>query len=149
MAGRAARKPKEVPGANDLEILHPNRSATIAGREVVVREYGFIEGQRLLPTLRPFLDDIKALISSDAPLAIGDVQTFIGRHIDAVTDAMAIAADVDVEWLGQLSQDDGQALLMMWWAANGPFYIRSARSQIMADQAVAKASAAGPTFTQP
>ncbi|UQY32654.1 hypothetical protein K8U54_12960 [Pseudomonas fulva] len=135
-------------GANDLEVLHPDRPVTIAGREVVVREYGFIEGQRLLPMLKPFLDDLKTLLVNDEPLRIGDVQTFLGCHIDAITEAVAIAADVDQEWMASLNQDEGQTLLMIWWSVNGPFYVRSAHGRIQADQAVAKA-VAGLTSTQP
>lgn len=150
---KAPSKPKKAistaeAGADDLEVLHPNRPVTMAGREVVVREYGFIEGQRLLPLLKPFLDDIKVLLTGDGPLLIGDIQTFLGCHIDAITEAVAIAADVDQEWMAALNQDDGQTLLMIWWSVNGPFYVRSAHGQIRADQAVAKA-AAGLTSTQP
>ena len=50
-------KPAE-PGADDLQVLHPERSPIIAGRQVTVREYGFIEGLGLRPLAQPFLDEL-------------------------------------------------------------------------------------------
>jgi len=123
-------------GQDDLEVLHPNRSATIAGRAVTVREYGFIEGMRLRPQLQPFLDDLHAMMLGDALPGLDQITMSLGAHIDAVSEAVAIAADVELEWLTGLSQDDGMHLLMLWWGANGPFYVRSVRNRIATDRAV-------------
>lgn len=140
---------KEEQGANDLEVLHPNRSATIAGREVVVREYGFVEGMKMLGMLEPFLADLKQLMVDDQPLTVAAVTGLLGQHMDVITDAVAVAADVEVEWLVGLSQDDGYHLMMLWWTANGPFYIRTARNRIFADRVERARATVGQTSTQP
>ncbi|WP_312679869.1 DUF6631 family protein [Stutzerimonas nitrititolerans] len=133
-----APSPDAAAGQDDLEVLHPNRSATIAGRSVTVREYGFIEGMRLRPLLQPFLDDLHTMMLGDALPGLDQITMTLGAHIDAVSEAVAIAADVELEWLAGLSQDDGMHLLMLWWGANGPFYVRSVRNRIATDRAVEK-----------
>jgi len=125
-----------TPPSDDLEVLHPERSATIAGRAVTVREYGFIEGIRLRPLLQPFLDDLHAMMRGDTLPSLDQITMTLGAHIDAVSEAVAIAADVELEWLTGLNQDDGMHLLMLWWIANGPFYVRSVHNRIARDRAV-------------
>lgn len=132
---KAPDQPVEAP-ANDLEVLHPNRSATIAGRSVTVREYGFIEGMRLRPLLQPFLDDLHAMMLGDTLPGLDQITMTLGTHIDAVSEAVAVAADIELEWLTGLGQDDGMHLLMLWWGANGPFFVRSVRNRIASDRAV-------------
>ncbi|MDF5999802.1 hypothetical protein P4050_15915 [Pseudomonas aeruginosa] len=48
-------------GADDLQILHPEREIEVAGRKLTVREYGFVEGLRLRPMIQPLLDDLYAI----------------------------------------------------------------------------------------
>lgn len=137
--------PASTEGADDLQVLHPDCSAKIAGRAVTVREYGFVEGMRLRPRMQPFLDDLHALVAGGRLPHLEQVTTLLGTHIDAVTEAVAVAADVDMEWLAGLTQDEGQHLLMLWWTANGPFYVRSVFSRIAADRAVSQHAGATPT----
>ncbi|TBW02722.1 hypothetical protein E0E52_17030 [Azotobacter chroococcum] len=125
------REQTQKPGDNDLEVLHPERTAVIAGRQVTVREYGFVEGLRLLPLAEPIIAALQDLASTggtvfDAVLAVA------AEHADAVVNLMAVAADVEVEWIESLGQSDGHLLLMMWWGANGPFYLRRAALQLVA-----------------
>lgn len=147
-----ATKPKgkvaaPVAGADDLQVLHPELQATIAGREITVREYGFVEGMRLRPLLQPFLDDLHAIVAGGSLPPLEHITTLLGTHIDAVIEAVATAADLEVEWLTTpaRTQDEGQHLLMLWWAANGPFYVRSVFSRIAADHAVSRHAGATST----
>lgn len=133
---------KHGPGADDLEVLHPERRATIAGCEVTVREYGFVEGLRLQPLVEPIIADLQGLLGSGVP-SLEAVLAILGQHADTVVALMAVAADVDEEWIAGLSQDDGHLLLMLWWGANGPFYLRSAAMRRLA------AARAGATSTPP
>ncbi|MFU4637262.1 hypothetical protein ACM71F_30855, partial [Pseudomonas aeruginosa] len=52
--------PATDPGADDLQILHPERTLEVQGRMVTMREYGFVEGLKLRATMQPFLDDLHA-----------------------------------------------------------------------------------------
>ena len=142
-----APEPPAAAGADDLQVLHPERRATIAGRDVVVREYGFIEGLALRPLAQPLLDDLYAQITSGMP-DLEQILVLLGRHHAIVQELVAKAADVEPEWLDTLNQDEGYLLLMLWWGANGPFYVRSAVQRAVAHR-TAEALRAGQTSTQP
>lgn len=149
MAKRVAKpqKPSE-PGADDLQVLHTERSATIAGRVVVVREYGFIEGLGLRPLVQPFLDDLHAQIASGGVPELEQILVILGTHHETIQALVAKAADVEPEWVASLNQDDGYVLLILWWEVNGPFYFRSVLRRVLAEKATA-ALRAGRTSTPP
>ncbi|WP_236233744.1 DUF6631 family protein [Pseudomonas tohonis] len=132
---KGAGKPKAT-GESDLQVLHPEGFLTIDGCQLVVREYGFVEGLRLRPLMQPFLDDLHSLMVGSDVLQLEHVIAILGVHADAVTEAVAISADVDVTWLRspERSQTDGMRLLMVWWTVNGPFYVRSVLDRIAADR---------------
>lgn len=118
----APRKKKNAD--NDIEILHPERTAMLNGRNIVVREYGFVEGMRLRPLMQPFLDDLFEAMKAGQLANYQQALAIIAAHIDAVTELAAVAADVEVEWVRALSDSDGQALLMWWWGANCSFFMQ-------------------------
>lgn len=119
------RTQKKEAGADDLEVLHPERLLTIADREITVREYGFVEGLRLLKLAEQIIAGLQGDLSRGAP-SFESVMGVIAAHADAAVQLIAVAADVDVDWIESLGQDDGQLLLMAWWGVNGPFYMRTA-----------------------
>ncbi|HLD65155.1 MAG TPA: DUF6631 family protein [Pseudomonas sp.] len=147
MAKRVA-KPAPEAGADDLEVLHPERSAIIAGRALTVREYGFVEGLGLRALMRPFLDDLHAIVDGGSLPPLDQVTDMLGQHSDAVVQAIAVAADVEPAWIHTLGQDDGEHLMLLWWTANGPFYVRSVYQRIATARAVASQHA-GATSTPP
>lgn len=128
-------KTKKATGA-DLDVLHPNREATIAGRKVVLREYGFIEGLRLRPLIRPFTDDLYALYRNGPPPGYEEILDIIGRHADTVIELAAVAADVEVGWARKLSSADGDLLLLLWWGANSHFFIQNLLRRLGIEQEV-------------
>lgn len=142
MAKKVA-KPNPAPeeGADDLQVLHPNRTATVAGRSITVREYGFIEGLGLRPLAQPLLDDLHAQVGASGVPELDGILVLLGKHSEIVAELVAVAADVEVPWVRGLKQDDGYILLMMWWGANGPFYVRSVFNRILAEKAAEKVRA--------
>lgn len=145
-------KAPEAPaaeGANDLQVLHPNLVAILNGREVTVREYGFVEGLQLQPLLQPFLDGLYELAKANSIPALEHIVGLIGHHTEAIMEAVAIAADVELAELQALkSQLEGRALLMKWWTANGPFFYRCVLDRIMAEKQLERLRA-GATSTPP
>lgn len=117
---------------DDLSILHPNHVVTVGGQELTVREYGFIEGLKLQPLARPFIDDLVRTLAQagddDYELAL-DV---IGRHAEAVVEMVAVAASVDAAWVTALEPADGDLLLQAWFAANSGFFARAATRRAVA-----------------
>ena len=149
MGKRVAKKadPAEQ-GADDLAILHPDRSATLAGRAITVREYGFIEGLGLRPVAQPFLDDLHVSVAGGTLPELEGILVILGQHNQAIKQLIAIAADVEPQWVADLNQDDGYHLLMLWWAANGPFFVRSVFQRMATERHLVKLRD-GPTSTQP
>lgn len=144
-----APEPAAAEGANDLQVLHPNLVAILNGREVTVREYGFVEGLKLQPLLQPFLDGLYVLVKADSLPPLDQVVALIGYHTDAVMEAIAISADVGQDELkGLKSQIEGRMLLMKWWTANGPFFYRCVLDRIMAERELERRRA-GATSTPP
>lgn len=136
------------PGADDLQVLHPERSATIAGRTVVVREYGFIEGLRLRGLLQPLVEDLHAHIAAGGSPEQEHLMLLFGAHADRIQQLIAIAADVDSDWVASLSQADGYHLLSLWWGANNPFCWFSVLERMRLER-VAAAARAGQISTPP
>lgn len=129
-------------GRDDLSILHPEMSLTLAGRELMVREYGFVDGLRLRAQLKPFQAALTALFEKGEGLT-DDVMELVGEHYDLLRHAIAKSAGVDVEWIESLVGDEAETLLVAWWSICGPFFIhpllrrlreRARRVQVLAGQ---------------
>ena len=141
MARKIERKPKGAPttGApasqEDLAVLHPERTFTLAGREITVREYGHIEGLRLLAWAKPFTDDLYATIArgSKAP-SVAAMAALLSTHADLVRDMVAHAADVEPAWVEGLNDVDGDLLVMAWWQVNAGFFIRRLLARAAAEK---------------
>lgn len=134
-----APEPAAAEGANDLQLLHPNLVATVNGREVTVREYGFVEGLQLQPLLQPFLDALYELIKADNLPPVDQIVGLIARHKDDVLEAIAVSIDTELAELQALkNQYEGRTLLMKWWTANGPFFYRCVLDRILAERQVEK-----------
>ncbi|MBN0668865.1 hypothetical protein JTM15_33380, partial [Pseudomonas aeruginosa] len=98
MARKVTRK-KSATGAEDLSVIHPDRTIIIAGRDVVMREYGFFESLELLPLLEPILVDLEEQAKANAPWpGIEAVPSFLGNHFSVLVHLIAKAASVDMEW---------------------------------------------------
>lgn len=119
---RVSSKKQDV---NELDILFPERSATIAGRSIIVKEYSFVEGQRLLYLAEPLIRELTNLYIGDIP-SYSDIQFLVAKHIDNIIKLVAASIDQPEEWICSLKASEGELLNNIWWAVNGNFYIRSA-----------------------
>jgi len=141
---------KQAPsddGADDLEILHPERQLEIAGVKVTMREYGFVEGMRLATKAAPIVHAIKGLSTdlTGAGLEYSALEAVFAAHMDTITDMAAQACDQPVAWVRTLPPEDGENLIFTWWAVNGSFFVR----RLLRDLAmrVAGQASAGATST--
>lgn len=134
-------------GVDDLEILNPERPVTIAGRDLVLREYGFIEGLRLAELYAPFVDDLyEQLAAGGVVPTLDEIVDLIGRHHTDIVKLVAISADVEEAWVMGLSDRDGMNLLYVWWVVNSHFFMRRVLDRLAAQRALARA-VAGATST--
>ena len=144
--------PAEEAGADDLQVLHPERTLSIAGYEITVREYGFVEGLGLRPLIQSFLDDLYALVNDRKGLPpLEEIMGVLGKHSDVVAQLMSIAADVELDWIHKLPPRHGNMLLYAWWTVNGPFFVDAVVDRIRGERAAEaqRKALAGPTSTQP
>lgn len=155
MAQKIEKPKPQREEAEDLEILHPERTFTVAGEEITVREYGFVEGLRLRSQAAPLLDSLCQIMTGDG-LSLEQVLDILAEHHQVTLALLAQAIDRDVAWLERdsVSQEDGHALLMTWWSVNGPFLLRSVQRRRMAEMVAERVKRnpdafAGATSTAP
>ncbi|HHB9431419.1 TPA: DUF6631 family protein [Stenotrophomonas maltophilia] len=135
-SGSGAPEPEGI--ADELDILAAQQQRQVGGKTIIVREYGFFEGARILPAAAPLLADLQPLFEGrDAPsmLEVTDVllsHPDLIRHLLACAIAPAsgevqdAAAEVRAQeaWLETLNETDGEQMLLLWWQANGNFLLR-------------------------
>lgn len=157
MTSERKTKPKTIKAttaekstsADDLSILKPAVcKGVVAGKEITCREYGFIEELELRSVSQPFIDDLYESIKSNEKMTKRKDDILIAKHIHAIQVLVAKSADVEVEWVRSLNRIEGQKLFILWWNANGPFFIGCA-SDYLRSQLAEKAKGAGQTSTPP
>lgn len=129
MAERVDAQPTAAPeGAaasdgNDLETLHPERSVRIAGQEVTVRRYGFIEGLRLRAVYAPIAEALSARMAAHGVPDYEQIADILAENADAVIVLVATAAGLNEASVRALDAEDGDLLLLTWWGVNGSFFV--------------------------
>jgi len=123
---------------NDLNILFPERTLTVGGKTLTLREYSFKESLQLNDQLQPLINAISGLIEGESMPELSQVIAVFAKEHDRLIELVAIAADCEVSFIENLSQQEGQQLLLLWWSVNAPFLIGSAVLCLQA-QAAAKA----------
>lgn len=122
----AAEQPS---AADDLSVLKPAVTLTIAGRKVTVREYGFFEGLEVAHRCAAFIADMLQMCA-DGTLRYAAIRRLFGPHCDAVVYAASVAADVEPEWIHGLKPADADHFLSAWFTVNSGFFLREAAVEI-------------------
>ena len=140
-----------VPAVEDnaLEVLNPDQSLTIAGREITIREYGFFEGLEVMARASAFVADMHAQCR-DGELRYSRIRRLFGVHADVVSAISAQSADVDAEWVKGLGHADGDLFLSRWFAVNAGFFVHEVVVEMREDRQLADStgttsSSASPT----
>ncbi len=74
----------ETAAADDLAILHPDRTLVLGGRTIVLREYGFFEGLDVADRAAGFIADLIAA-SDDGALRYAQVRRLFGRIYETLS----------------------------------------------------------------
>ena len=128
--------------ADDLAILHPDRTLVLGGRTIVLREYGFFEGLDVADRASAFIADLIAA-SDDGALRYAHVRRLFGRHRAVIPVIAAQAGDVEVAWLGALPPDELELYLATWFAVNAAFFVREVLAELREAQLLAAGASAG------
>lgn len=119
----------ETAAADDLAILHPDRTLVLGGRTIVLREYGFFEGLDIADRASAFIADLVAA-SSDGALRYAQVRRMFGRHRAVIPAIAAQAGDVEVAWFEALPPDELELYLATWFAVNAAFFVREVLAEL-------------------
>lgn len=118
---------------DDSNIMFPDQTIEIDGREILVREYLFFEGLRLLPYAEGIIQGLLQCKEIGKP-TVAEINLIIAENIDAFSLMLSQSCGVEEDWIESLSQEDGQRLLMKWWQVNGPFYLLNAVMRSVVEQ---------------
>ena len=132
----------ETAAADDLAILHPDRTLVLGGRTIVLREYGFFEGLDVADRAAGFIADLIAA-SDDGALRYAQVRRLFGRHRAVIPAIAAQAGDVDAAWLETLAPDELELYLATWFAVNAAFFVREVLAELREAQLLAAGASAG------
>ncbi len=128
--------------ADELAVLHPDRTLVIGGRSVTIREYGFFEGLDIADRASAFIADL-IVASEDGTLRYAQVRRLYGRHRTVIPFIAAQAGDVEVAWLEALLPDELELYLATWFAANAAFFVREVLAEIREAHVLAAGASAG------
>lgn len=144
MATKLPAAPAPDAAADDLAILHPDRTLVIGGRTVMLREYGFFEGLEVADRAAMFIADLIAL-SEGGTLRYAQIRRLFGRHRAVIPAIAAQAGDVDVAWLETLAPDELELYLATWFAVNAGFFVREVLAEVREAHLLAAGASAGAT----
>lgn len=122
--------------AEQLEVLHPEMSLSIAGRDIVVREYEFYDGLEVAHQAEAFIADMHKSCKQGG-LRYAKVRRLFGVHRDVVTTIAARSADVDVDWVRGLKAADAEVFLSAWFSVNAGFFVREVGMELREEQQLA------------
>lgn len=138
---------QENAGPAELDVLYPERKLEVAGREVTVREYGFLQGLKLRKLYSPMVTALaECMQQPGAP--VSQVAGILAENADAVVQLMAEATGLDTDVIEQLSGTEGNALMTAWWACNCDFFLRQATEKLINDK-LAEAARVGVMSSRP
>lgn len=110
---------------NELEVLDPDVVLDIDGERVVVREFRYGEGMRLMPRLQPILEILRSLCNGDRdPEDLSVYDEIVQQHGELMLELVAAACDRTLEWVEALPDNEGYRLQTAFWRANAGFFMR-------------------------
>lgn len=135
-------------GEGDLAILFPDRTRTIAGVTLTMREYGLVESLLLDARIQRVAEALGSAAQGGAQLTAAALRPVFAQCHDDVVELIAAACDQPVPWVANLRAADGQPLLMLWWVVNADFFVQRVIESIAVARILPKESG-GPTSLQP
>lgn len=136
--GRKVNKPDasagESPALDAAAALVPDVKATIAGRELVFREYAVFEGYEVAYAARDFIAELHAQAKTGV-LKYANVRRLIGPHQAVIVQIAALSAGVDEDWVRGLDRDAADQFFAAWFVATAGFFVREVLYDIQQEQA--------------
>lgn len=125
-------------GAAEAEVLFPDVTIEVRDPDtgeavsITVREFRFKEGLEIRHVARPIIAGLAEVVQQSEDLELELVDGILSENADAWLELVAVAADVDAEWIGRLSDSDGDAVTEAMWSANRDFLLRRVVTEVVA-----------------
>lgn len=133
--------------AEDLSVMFPDSSITIAGETVIVTEYPFLQWLELKPLHTEFLASLAELVGhSDSGIELDELMEFFEDQFEHVQALIAASIDRPLEFFKPLKEAVINELVITWWHVNKNFFLKSVRRTLRKQN---KVLSAGQTSTKP
>lgn len=126
---------------NSLAILYPNQTLTLGGEQIELKEYTLKQQLQHRARFMPFIGTLRANLTEAQAHGDFDLDALlacIAEHYDDVLFLVALSCGKSEDWVGSLSGEDAEGLLMVWWAVNSDFFTRQAVSPLLEKMVKAK-----------
>lgn len=108
---------------NEAAVLFPDMELSIKDELITVREFSFLQGIKTQAIAAPFIKGLSAFFDDENEATFEKMQAVFSVHIEALIELMAISTGKSEQWISELNDTDGQALLMTFWSVNKAFFI--------------------------
>lgn len=108
----------------DVGRLFSDQVVVIKGETITVREFRYLEGLRAAAIARPFIAGLRKLIEDLGNLEPEAILALIGENSEVWGQLGAISTGRPIEWLSELTDEEGMDLTLKLWEANKDFFTR-------------------------
>lgn len=109
---------------DELSVLLSTRNITIAGRELVIREYTLADMLQLGEKLESLTRSLTEVMMTPWP-SIEETEAVLRKHAGDMPELIACTVDQPVRWVAMLPASEGQTLLDWWWTQNRRFFMNA------------------------
>lgn len=115
------------PAENDeLQILFAQQQIEIKGEIWTLKEFTLIQQLQHRAKLTPFITALQTLLNDGNELSLERLTDCIAAHHKDVLFLVALSADKPLNEVQQLTGEDAESVLFIWWAVNADFFTRQA-----------------------
>ena len=117
------KKGKAETTASDEAIIFPESETTIKGEKITVNEISYSQGMQIHFQIKPMIESMSEAFAEANP-DFSMMEGVFAEHLDIVNKMMALTTGKTEAWVNNLSDEEGQLLLMTFWMVNSGFFIR-------------------------
>lgn len=109
---------------DEAAIIAPERTIEIAGTEVTVREFTFMDSLTLNREIAAVVDGLAAMPgAADGEPDFANLVSALASNPDASVRLVAASCQMPADWVAGLRGAAGETLLQVFWVVNAPFFI--------------------------
>jgi len=113
--------------AEEVAIIHPDRTVQLAGEAVTVRAFGFVEALGLERFAQPITRALRAILGPSKPGERVDVEAImaaLGDQREAFLQLAQVSTGRGRDFFDRLDDADGLRFMVAFWEVHAPFFVR-------------------------